>query len=467
MERSIHYSNSNEKANYNKNDPQQIEEMERIEKEKQELALLRARYNRHVFNKKMIDYYIDLNQSQKECDESIKYLNSKRDALLPNKSHDPFSNQNLSSSNSKLIKITQYNPKGFFNNFNSTINNNTSSNTKSLFKLTGKMGKNNSVIKTKITLDRTMTNTKTKLQKSLSQCNFYSRPKQTIKKSNIAFPRRKNYKVVYDVNWSKRNGFIDKKENSLKTYTNQFYQKQLITSELLVIYDNHSTFRMTYVDDLMSVSININEKFIRCINIIIEETCGLMVEIVHLFLWDFIQYYSLIGKPKPTFPSCPNDNAVVSDEVNELKINLKELNEITYFLKETNEIYSLLTAQLTNLVLTLDNMIKIKQYLARCRFNISKLIFTSKSYIDNYNFDEEAYGKYKNKILKINKSNSCIYFYNDNKDNDKEKEIVIENENENETSKLKESNSKKRFGYFKKHNGETERIRRLQALLNS
>lgn len=220
---------------------------------------------------------------------------------------------------------------------------------------------------------------------------------------------------------------------------------------MLVLLDNISKFRLFYLDKLLSVATNINSKYIAKLNVIIEETCGLIMEITHLILKDFINYFAILSNHRIEYPFTQLNERIVVNEYKELKVNIDVFIELSDILKSSNEMYVGISCQLNSLVLTSDDMTLVKHYLSRCRYNVSKLIFTSNSYFNNSTFDEEQYWKYRNETNKSDKNANREFNYDDS---------------EWYNRKLKDTNERIGERLKPRSDNETEKAKQLSFLLN-
>lgn len=430
-----------------------------IDEKEDEITVLREKYNKQCFNKKMAGYYIDLYNFQRNCQEAITRSTNVIQTFFPKKLSIPFSkhlSRHLSQRNMKSrsngLRIV-FSNKNKSNIDNISINNDNT--IQNQLKLTPPMLNNQNQTITRNPLITGINKNNYITQSSIdTKLPSHSTLKRNIliNKEERAENRRKIYKVSYDINWIKREGFYASKDpkNINRDYS---YQKQIITYELIVLLDNISNFRVFHMAKLLSVAMNINPIFLAKLNIILEETCSLIMEIVHLILKDFTNYLSVLSNNKNVYPSTQLKEKIVKNEYIELKVNIDTFIELSDFLKSANEMYIEISSQLNRFVLPSDNMTLVKHYLSRCRYNVSKLIFTSNSYFYNSSFDEDQYGKYRYEIKKI--ENNTIREYNDNV-----------NDIECYKKQLKDTNERIKERLMPKPNYLTERVKQLNLLLN-
>ena len=190
---------------------------------------------------------------------------------------------------------------------------------------------------------------------------------------------------------------------------------------------------------------------------------------------DFSHYLEKFSSINP--PSNENlKKCEIKDEELNFFFNLKLFKDVTIYLKGCFEVYSLLIKQLQDMLLPYKKFIKIMQYLARCRMNISNLILTAKNVALNFNEDLKNVNKYLGKIIKLNnienrkeiENNFNINNNNNNNNVKPNKKIVssipkMQSKNFKINSDLTEK-IRKQFKFVA--NEENQKIIRLKNILN-
>jgi hypothetical protein len=213
-------------------------------------------------------------------------------------------------------------------------------------------------------------------------------------------------------------------------------------------------FKMAYLNEskVLIVFKNLEKCYQRKINMTIEETCGLMLEISNDILLDFSKYlekFVAINTPKPSNFKLKQ----VKNEENEFVVNVGIFSEVSGFLKACYEVYEILAKQVDDMILPYNLFVKVHQFLARCRLNISNLMFSFKNYYKNYYKDKRMLIKYKIEMERAG-------FVDDNESGNEGG--IVKGGNGREYSDLGDK-LKKQFEF--KINEESDRKRRLNAVL--
>ena len=124
-------------------------------------------------------------------------------------------------------------------------------------------------------------------------------------------------------------------------------------------------------------------------NKIIEETCGLIMEICSLILIDFYDYMPKFVAIQPPNPSLLKDRKT-NNEFNSFISNCEIFFKCNIFLKGCLDVYEILTKQVDDMSLSRSNFIVVQQYLARTRLNLSNLSIVMKNARNNIHFDERV-----------------------------------------------------------------------------
>lgn len=138
-------------------------------------------------------------------------------------------------------------------------------------------------------------------------------------------------------------------------------------------------------------------KYNKCL----EETCGLLIEISNIILMDFSHYLEKFAAIEPPSKERLLNQEVKNEETN-FFYNIKLFSDSILFLKGCFEVYLILVKQLDDMVIPQITYSKLVQYLARCRLNVSNLIFTAKNALQNLNSDQKNVNKYLTIMASIN-----------------------------------------------------------------
>lgn len=205
--------------------------------------------------------------------------------------------------------------------------------------------------------------------------------------------RIRTFKVSFLKNYNKKN-----KYNSIlppAIVQDIDFQSGYISDQIKVLLDNIESLRFCLfnspymLDMFKGISSSCQEE----INLLLEETSGMMLEIASIILSDFAKYLekyiSILPPSKERLKAC-----YVKSEENAFIVNIKLFTEISMYFKGCYEVYLVLLKQEDDISLPFLKFMEVSQYLDRSRANISSLIFRSKAYINNYKEDKEMYEKY-------------------------------------------------------------------------
>jgi hypothetical protein len=179
---------------------------------------------------------------------------------------------------------------------------------------------------------------------------------------------------------------------------------------------------------------------------VIEETSGLFIEIGHLIISYYEKFSNLQNETRRLNPPEMKEGSEVFNEKIEYSKNTKILNECLKFLSTTYEIYLILN-NTSDYILPMNDLIKIRHFLNRARFNVNELNIYSKKCLDII--------RYENNIVNLYNSQKKII-------QNEEKLINKQYSNLDKTMKddLENFNEKINQEYGK------DKIRRLNNLLN-
>ena len=191
---------------------------------------------------------------------------------------------------------------------------------------------------------------------------------------DITISRTKTYYVEYDPKWYIKNKLI-KTRFEKDTITNPLLQKKLIDDELVLLFDNMKLFQSKFI---VNKTLNrdyeklLSNKSKKVINILLEETIGLFIEISYLLLnnysTDIEKYIS-----NPIARKTKQSVKKVDNEKKEFKINITNIYESYIFLKVCYETYKIILNTKKDFYINKNNFEILFQYLDRARFDLSKI----------------------------------------------------------------------------------------------
>ena len=210
-------------------------------------------------------------------------------------------------------------------------------------------------------------------------------------------------------------------------------------------------------------------KYNKCL----EETCGLLIETSKIILMDFSQYLEKFASIEPPAQERLQNQEVKNEEIN-FFYDIKLFFDCNLFLKGCFEVYLILVKQLDDMIVPPNTYIRLLQYLARARLNISNLIFTAKNAFQNFTADQKNVVKYLEVIATINQNEN-----EGNKQEEAEPHMakkksalpkINSNYNNNNSTKYKNQHvdltEKIRRQFVFKLNDENQRNLRLNNVLN-
>lgn len=118
---------------------------------------------------------------------------------------------------------------------------------------------------------------------------------------------------------------------------------------------------------------------------------------------DFSQYLEKFASIEPPAQERLQNQEVKNEEVN-FFYNIKLFSDCNLFLKGCFEVYLILVKQLDDMIIPPNTYMKLLQFLARGRLNISNLIFTAKNAFQNFTADQKNVTKYLDVIATINEN---------------------------------------------------------------
>ena len=218
-------------------------------------------------------------------------------------------------------------------------------------------------------------NSENKLMSTNSLINF-SQLNRTLTNTpkDKTISRTKTYYVEYDPKWYIKNKLI-KTRFEKDTITNPLLQKKLIDDELVLLFDNMKLYQSKFI---VNKTLNrdyeklLSNKSKKVINILLEETIGLFIEISYLLLnnysTDIEKYIS-----NPIARKTKQSVKKVDNEKKEFKINITNIYESYIFLKVCYETYKIILNTKKDFYINKNNFEILFQYLDRARFDLSKI----------------------------------------------------------------------------------------------
>ena len=221
---------------------------------------------------------------------------------------------------------------------------------------------------------------------NLSQINR-TLTNNTIQDKNIY--RTKTYYVEYDPKWYKKNKLI-KTRFEKDLIINPLLQKKLIDDQFILLFDNMKQFQSKFLVNktLATDFYKLSNKAKILVNILLEETTGLFIEISYLLLSDYstdIEKYISNPIPRKTKKSAKK----VENEKKEFKINITNIYESYIFIKVCYEAYKIIISNKKEFYITKKNFEILFQYLDRARFNLSKICSELKILYQEPNQDDK------------------------------------------------------------------------------
>ena len=217
--------------------------------------------------------------------------------------------------------------------------------------------------------------------------------------------RKKKFKIEVIRGWEFRNGFNFNNFNEKDFIEDKEYQKNLISNQIDIIIDNTNFFKLNHISILGHYIKNddLNIKYLLKLNILIEETSALYIEISHLIIKDFESFLLIKHKLNTCSPPEMIDGAEVTDEKLEFGVDIKLLNECTKFLTSSYEIYLVLNKQ-SNYIIPQKKFVKIRHFLNRARYNINNLVSIAKKYIDEMRYEQGIVNQFNEQKELINRN---------------------------------------------------------------
>ena len=414
----------NVKKKQSENDDNNISTSSSLKKENERKKLITL-YNKTCFNSKMSILFADITQSVHQYSTTIsrsrtllKQAQKSTYNIFPKKLISPSQQTKFPFLTSSQMMKSQSLPKGSF--------------------LQTKLTTNKSLSSLKLKQD--LQNTKTNLvTKSLSHT---SKSSSTTSIFDI-YTRKKNFKIKYERDWYKKNGLPTPNDLVPNVLCDKEYQRTIITNEITILLDNINKFKVSILEMISSHihSNDITQVYVAKLNMIIEETCGLLLAISNALLFDLEKYLFTTNMVSPVFPKEMIDNNDISyDEIKSFDVNIKIFNECLLFVSSSYEMF--LSKQIDDYVIDFSRMKRLKQFLSRARLTTGAMSITAKRYANDCDNDNDAFDKY---FFQMTKSTN---------DKIEERKNVLKDMNERFRDRLK-----------MKFNEEVEKNRRLNNAL--
>lgn len=246
-------------------------------------------------------------------------------------------------------------------------------------------------------------------KKSQKEVKITSSNPQNINNIEEKIIRKKNFKVIDRPNWYEKMGLPNQTFSNLLIGSVE-YQSTIIIDEMRVLVDNIQFFKTNFLanKDMIYVYRNMQIQAQTKYNKIIEETCGILMQISQIILLDFSQYLEKFVSIRPPAESRFKITEV-RDEENCFISDCNLLNDVSIFLKSCFEVYNILISQVDDMVIPTKNFQKLIQFLCRARYNISSLIMSAKNYLANMKFDLKTFQKFKNSIIRENEKREAEF----------------------------------------------------------
>ena len=214
--------------------------------------------------------------------------------------------------------------------------------------------------------------------------------------------RKKCLYVTYDEKWYSKNKFINIKLDKL-VIGNNFIQSRIIHDQYALINEGIKLFQSKYLVDkeLLNKFNSTNIQNQQIINVNIEESIGLMIEISYLLLEKYednlLNFITQVVK-RPN----QDEYKLIEDEKKEFSNNIALFAEACSFLSVSYKSYLILIQKDEHYNINKKNFNKIQQFLDRLRLCINKLILDMKIlFYGNNNREKKIITECVHKIIKI------------------------------------------------------------------
>ena len=235
--------------------------------------------------------------------------------------------------------------------------------------------------------------------------NDKNNTKTTLIKVNpeIKAPKRKKCLYIsYDEKWYLKNKYIYIKLDKLEI-ENNYIQSQIISDQYALVNENIKLITSKYLVDkeLINKFNSTNNTNQQLININIEESISLMIEISYILLEEYEDNLEnfvtqIIKRQKK------DSYKLIDDEKKEFPINLTLFTETSSFLTISYKSYLILLQKDENYKISKFNFDKIYQFLDRLRLSVNKIILDLNIlYNGSNNKDKKIITECVKKIIKL------------------------------------------------------------------
>ena len=214
--------------------------------------------------------------------------------------------------------------------------------------------------------------------------------------------RKKCLYITYDEKWYLRNKFIYIKLDKFVA-ENNYMQSRIIHDQYALTNESIKIFKSKYLvsKELTNKFNSTNFQNQQIININIEETIGLMIEISYILLEKYednlVHFITQVIK-KPS----KDEYKIVEDEKKEFGININLFTEANSFLTVSYKSYLVLIQKDEYYKIKKNNFERIQQFFDRLRLGVNKIILDMKNlFIGNNIREKKIITECVQKIIKI------------------------------------------------------------------
>ena len=390
--------------------------------------------NRKLFNKKSSKTNLKEEESGSKKAESTKYkIHKLKNINLINNSY--LSNTTISSTTRNDFKMNTLSSFTKFKKNNIFIPNLKTRNKRNLTLIKAITENNNNYVKNSFLLTNNIDNNNEKIKKNVLQVNnndnFLDKKYANTERNNInniflrlnsksvdktimktslhrdipetqMNKRKKCLYITYDEKWYLRNKFIYIKLDKL-VVENNYIQSRIIHDQYALINESIKIFKSKYlVSKELTIKFNsTNFQNQQIININIEETIGLMIEISYILLEKYednlVHFITQVIK-RPS----KDEYKIVEDEKKEFGINITLFTEANSFLTVSYKSYLVLIQKDEYYKIKKYNFERIQQFFDRLRLGVNKIILDMKNlFIGNNIREKKIITECVQKIIKI------------------------------------------------------------------
>lgn len=233
-------------------------------------------------------------------------------------------------------------------------------------------------------------------QTSNSQIENFIEPSSSFNQKQ--YFRMKIKEVEYDHEWNKKMDIPSLTIND-RMIKHKKFQANYIIDQITILLDNIRQYKTAYFGDknLIKIISSKGKEAMKKYNKLIEEIIVLMHQIVKGML---MKFYDNIDKflsvsPPDVQMFCARK---VKEEDKEIVVNVQFLSEMNIFLKGCGKVFEIIMSQTDSFILHKEHFFSIKQFLERCRLNVSLLSCLTQNMFKNYSLDTGIVEQYFNGI---------------------------------------------------------------------